>query len=855
MPLSGVPRKTILFVAISLVAFAPRPRVTASEKLTSSLERTRPQHQDSLGDPLPPHAVARLGSTCLRHVRNVHDACLTPDGKLLCTCTYQGDVWVWDTTTGKLRRFFPLAPNGVYALACSPDGRSLAGVGSWQQLYVWQLSNWEMKEFPIPGLTENCTAITFSPDGKSLAVAAGQRVALWDVPGYRPRHVLTWAKLDAYPPIAFSPDGKVLAVGTGRSPGAAAPIHLWDTKTGAKIGEFEGHQGGVWSVSFSADGKSLVSRGGMGAEHSTRLWDLNTRRNIKQFDRNLMHLFYTPGGKNLVSGADDGTVRIWNPQSGKELFKGVVAEGPRYLKPAFSADGKTMATWSRNSTVRLWSISSGKELLQRAGHAGAVLALTFTPDGKGLLSRGGDVSYRFWDWRAAKEIRRYPWDTGSTDADVQLPGHLLALSPDGTLLAGESPDRGTLGLWEVHTGKVRAAMPGDMRGSCDLAFTPGGDGLLFCTGRWVGLWSVRSAKEIALFDLEPGVQVRRQVRNACMATSPDGETLAVWGHDRHFRFWNWRTGALLRQVEIPVRSIGTLAYSPDGSILASCGRAGLKLPDPTVRLWDPATGKLLRALIGHKGAVVSVAFSPDGKVLASAGEEDRTVRLWSVFTGEELARFEGHTGPVYCVAFSPDGRVLASGSGDTTILLWDLRDVKAPSPKPVVDAATLARLWDDLNGDPSRAYAATWALAGGGDKAVALLRGHLRPASPPDAGRVRKLLDDLGSNDFPVREAATKELARLGRPVEAAVRQRLAEGPAPEVRKRLQSILTQVRSAQPSASSLRDFRAVQVLELIGSAEARALLKELAAGAPGASLTRDAKAALRRLDRAAAKRED
>jgi hypothetical protein len=291
-----------------------------------------------------------------------------------------------------------------------------------------------------------------------------------------------------------------------------------------------------------------------------------------------------------------------------------------------------------------------------------------------------------------------------------------------------------------------------------------------------------------------------------------------------------------------------VAFSPDGRLVAAGAKEG------EVRLIDVASGQTVRALKEHANAAYrssliyrdgrTVAFSPDGRMVAWGSWQ--VVQVWEVATGQERLAFEAHRGEVMSVAFFPDGRRLATGSPDTTALVWDLASCAfdGSGPPAKVKEDEWAGLWADLSGDDGhKAYRALWRAAAVPDEALPRLRSRVKAVPAPDRDRLARLVKDLDAEEFAVREKATDELAKLGGAAEAALRAALAGQPSAEVKQRVGSLLDKLRSAGPE--KVRDSRAVELLEHLGTAEAKDFLKELAGGAGGAWLTEEAKAAVRR----------
>ncbi len=441
--------------------------------------------------------------------------------------------------------------------------------------------------------------------------------------------------------------------------GFAEDSTRWRLPEGAKarLGK-----GSINKIAYSPDGTHLAAAGSAGIW----VYDMAIHQEVALLTGNMgpvSSVAFSPDGRTIVSGSDDGSVRVWNAHTGDHIQTFITADW--VLSVAFSPDGKIIASGGGHVEglglgIQLLDIKTG-ERLEAFGGPYATLSVCFSPDGKLLASgdnRNNDT--HLWDAQTSELIATFERDTPFGYPNVNS----VVFSPDGNTIASGSSD-GTIRLWNTYAAEDELIkyLVGHTKSVNSVVFSPNGDTLISTGAEGVCLWDVNTGEFINEFQI-PAVSA---------AFNPDGKTCAIASEVGIF-LQNAHTFQFLENLMKTagsedkfrgkdIGSIGSVAFSPDGNTIVSCG-------GNNIHLWDSDTNQLLKTLIGHTESVNSVAFSPDGETIASASD-DRTIRLWNVRTRKHLKTLMAHAESVNSVAFSPDGETIASASDDRTIRLWN----------------------------------------------------------------------------------------------------------------------------------------------------------------------------------------
>jgi WD40 repeat protein len=833
-----------------------------------------PPRTDQFGDPLPPGALARMGTTRFRHGGYISRITYTPDGETLFSLGDDG-ICAWEAATGKEVRHVQGYKAWAFPQALAPDGKAVAfdregklrllDLATRNTVHAWEISSTHQ----APANKRWLWALAFAPDGRRLAMVTDEGV-LWlaDPDTGRTLRQLTEPK-SCSGPFAFSPDGRLVAYHHSDH-----TIRLCRTASGEEIRRFRLAVPGTGNLhdqppapEFSPDGKLLAAlffeAGRPYGERTLCLCEVASGKEVRRWtgrEDGIAQFAFCGDGRTLALGGVDGTIRLWDLAAAKETRR-FAAHPAGVSALAASPDGRTLASGGGDLLVRQWDLATGKELSPAGGHQGGVLAVAFPGDGRTLATAAADDTLRFWDTFTGRELRRC-----EACEFVGERGTVLLPTPDGRGVMG-SCKGATVRFWDAATGREerRLQLTPGWRATA-LTLTPDGKTLAVAESNQ-SAEIARLASRVSLWDLTADKPRRVHPDRSCksvmsLAFSPDGDSVlglcilpSVINSVRLYD-WDLVNGGERRSLDVVNLGFNSaaFAFSADGRWLAVQNWVDIFPADRDFMfsLWDVAAGREVRQFKGAARQVGKLAFSPDGRTLACASEDGVTVRCWEVATGEERRRFVGHRGEPRALAFSADGTLLASGTTDTTAVVWDVAGRLTPRQGPPT-AREVEAWWADLLGDTVRADRAIWALTTAPEQVLPLLRKGLKPVAPPDANRLARLLADLDSKNFAVRKQAAAELEQLAELVEPALRRALAEKPTLEVARQLEGLLERATNVarSPRGEALRGVRALEVLEHIASPEARTLVEALAAGMTEANLTREAKATLQRLARRSA----
>jgi WD40 repeat protein len=871
-------------------------------------DEAKSPREDRYGDPLPAGAIARFGTTRLVHPGGVGSVAISPDGKLVATGERKvspfgvpespqrpvATIRLWNARKGTLLHEITALRCPVSALTFDASGRILYAACGTRACALDTATGrtlWERTATECETDDDQTEAAKIVVAGERLIIlnrinlslmlqlAGGVtqvgtiqlRFQIWDRRSGKqlptPSGLASSTDANTYVPRYFhscdlSRDGRYAAILVSRaslSANSSAPNVQWkysnlclqivETHTGKVVRSLVDVKEEAHSLTLSSNCELVALNY---AEKVVLYRIADGKKSIIPVnpEEAIGDLVFMPGDRQLLARTGN-SYSVHTIDSGK----GFVPASPQVR--AYDVWSGRIAACMNEHCVDLYDLESGSRLLDLEGHR-QTPTVQFSLNSK-------DVLYS----RDSKELHVWDIKSRSNRETVAVPPNIVANGFDLSDVFSSG----------VCTEKQRYLInKGEAVELCDLKthrtihrFALSGTSdpqLALCRSGTRISWSDENVCQI--FDAETGKMILKMPKTAALNVllSGQGNILATGEEQQRIHLCDAATGkrfsTLVPRSVHNSQSFVRFAFSDDEQIaMAELGSQALEeesvLMNSYLIIWNVRSGEVLQEIeIDGEAITVGPFFkrtscftiSPDHRLVALGRPQTNTIEIFEVASGSKRGELQGHIAPVVDLCFSPDGRQLATSSLDTTILLWDmLRPLDPVGLPPTLSAGQLAECWESLqNRDAAKADTAIWRLVRGSQDALPFLKEHLRPVAAVDSGRVRHLLADLDEDDFKQRTRAEAELASLGQRALGELESALGEQNSLHKQRRLEFLIHKaLEDARPFASpeSIRQERALEVLEKIGSNEARALLRALAGGTPRSRLTTSAQEVLAR----------
>lgn len=355
-------------------------------------------------------------------------------------------------------------------------------------------------------------------------------------------------------------------------------------------------------------------------------------------------LAFSPDGKFLASGHEDGTVHLWSANTGKELrvyaaHRGIVNA------VAFAPNSLILASGGNDYVARLWHVETPNPLHVYAKHSAAVAAVAFSPDGERLATAGSEGTAYVWSVARQQIVRTLGGHgLGLTSISFDAKGRILTSSYDGAV-----------NIWrpfDTHP----IALPAAGSRPTDADFAPSGRGVLVTdTDGLARVWAASSNG--------PPLVLAGHTSAINSGAFLNAEQVVTASADHTVRVWDTVQGRIVKDLPINDGELRGLAFSPVGDILITAAKKA-------TRIWDMHTTQPMK-LEGMSGSALTLAVSPKGKFVAAA-DDHHMVQVWDIHTGQKLKEYHGRDTDIAQMAFSPNERFLLAADGKSSLLNWDL---------------------------------------------------------------------------------------------------------------------------------------------------------------------------------------